>query len=341
MTDSTGSTDVDPAGTAAGKDRTLPLRVLGLVVLCAIGAELLAAYGDSTGDLGGVAFGLVFFSALYGAPALLARDLARRTGGGWPAMLLLFAALGVAEACLIDQSLFATDFLNYEGWEETREATLVPGLGLSAFNAYNFIVGHIVFSFGAPVAIAEAWRPDKATEPWLGPFGTVLAALAYGGAVAIVLSDPESRTATPTQLVVSAGLVLGLLAAAAVVGRRLRGRTRTSPGRRLPIGTTFTVALALALTAGFAGETWAGFAVGAAVTALTGVALLLAARHYDWTARHAAAVALAFLVVRGGLAFLYFPLLGDVAPGPKYLHNVAMLTLVLLAGWAALRRRPT
>ena len=32
----------------------------------------------------------------------------------------------------------------------------------------------------------------------------------------------------------------------------------------------------------------------------------------------------------GLLAFTYFPLIGDVGPGPKYVHNVVMLVIVLL-----------
>ena len=142
-------------------------QVVGLLVLCGVGAELLSAYSDTTGDPGGVAFSLVFFAALYGAPALLVRELARRRGWGWPSMLLAFAALGVAQACLIDQSMFSVDYQAYEGWEETRAATLVPGLGISAFNAFNFVVGHMIFSFAAPVALVEAWHPERAHEPWL------------------------------------------------------------------------------------------------------------------------------------------------------------------------------
>src|SRR5690606_6438127 len=74
-------------GTARG---SLP-QIIGVLVLCPVGAELLAAYGESTGDPGAVAFALVFFAGLYGAPALLARELARRCGWGWPSLLLLFA----------------------------------------------------------------------------------------------------------------------------------------------------------------------------------------------------------------------------------------------------------
>ena len=59
-------------------------QVAGLLVLSAIGAELLAAYDDSTGRPGELLFAVLFFAALYGAPALLIRELARRMGWGWP-----------------------------------------------------------------------------------------------------------------------------------------------------------------------------------------------------------------------------------------------------------------
>ena len=52
-------------------------QVLAMLMLCAVGAELLAAYGENTGDPAGVAFALVIFAALYGAPALLVRELAK------------------------------------------------------------------------------------------------------------------------------------------------------------------------------------------------------------------------------------------------------------------------
>ena len=46
-----------------------------------------------------------------------------------------------------------------------------------------------------------------------------------------------------------------------------------------------------------------------------------------------------FLACRGLLAFTYSPLVGDVSAPRKYAHNVAMMGLVALAGWVALRPR--
>ncbi|MFD7072743.1 hypothetical protein ACFV9G_00920 [Nocardioides sp. NPDC059952] len=322
-----------------GPDRSRVLQVVGLLVLCGIGAELLAAYGDSTGNIGGIAFALVFFGALYGAPALVARELVRRLGWGWPSLLLIFAALGVAEAGLIDQSLFSADYGGYEGWEENREPTLIPSLGFSGYSAYSFIIGHVIFSFAAPVALAEAWVPARARKPWLGPIGTALAAVAYVIAALFILADPESRSGSPAQLLATAGVIVVLLLVAFVLGRRAQTASHRDGAGEVPLWALFVTALVFALVPDLTPATWLGVAIAATTTVVFCVLVLLAARTRVWTVRHAATIGAAYLVVRGLLAFTYFPLIGDVAAGPKYAHNVAMLLVVALAGWLALRGR--
>ncbi len=333
------------------------IQVVGLLGLSAIGAELLAAYGDGTGDPGAVAFALVFFGALYGAPALVARDFVRRRGWGWPSLLLIYAALGVVEACLVDQSMFSEDYEGYEGWEETRAATLIPALGVSAYNAFNFVVGHMIYSFAAPVAVAEAWAPGRAHVPWLGRFGTVLAVMAYLAAAGLVATDPDSRSGSWPQLLVSAGLAAVLVGAAVVVGRGARrssaqatarhpaasadqpgAATDTSRSGQAPsLRVVLAASMGGAAVASMVPETWLGVLVGVVATCAVGACVLVASRRSGWSVRHSAAVGLGFLLVRGLSAFLYYPLLGEVAAGPKYAHNVVMLAAVLLAGWFALR----
>lgn len=327
------------AGDGPRRDRGKMLQITGLLVLCGIGAELLAAYGDSTGDPGGIAFALVFFGALYGAPALLARELARRLGWGWPSLLLVFAALGTAQAGLIDQSLFSADYGGYEGWEENREPTLITSMGLSGYNAYSFIVGHVIFSFAAPVALAEAWTPARARKPWLGPIGTILAAAAYVIAAVLIVSDPESRAGSPTQLLVTAGVVAAMLLGAALVGRKRRMDHARAAARGPAVWQILVVSLIFAIVPDLLPATWLGVALAAAMTATLGIVVLLASRTGTWTIRHTAAVGTAYLLVRGLLAFTYFPLIGDVEAGPKYAHNVVMLLIVVVAAWIALRRR--
>lgn len=311
-------------------------QVLALAALCAISAELLAAYSDSTGDIGAILFNLIFFMALYGAPALFIRELARRLGWGWPSLLLLCAALGILQACIIDQSMFADQYGGYAGWEESRSATFIPPVGISAYNAYNFIIGHIIFSFAGPIAIAEAWWPKRAQVSWLGPFGMIIAAVFYIGSAALIMADEGSQNATQGQLVTSWVLVGMCGIGAALVGRRIESKPLPSVRELNPL-VLLLVTFIVAVASMFAGEGWLGVAVGLGSTVLILAMIFWTRARFAWTPAHYAAVALGILLSRGALAFTYFPLLGEVEPLPKYLHNVAMLAIVLAAGALALK----
>lgn len=320
------------------------LLVAGLLLLAGLGAEILTAYSDSTGDPSAVAFSLVFFAALYGAPALLVRELARRKGWGWPSMLMFFAALGIAEACLIDQAMFSLDYQGYEGWEATRNATLIQALGISGFNAYNFIIGHVIFSFGAPVAVAEGWNPSLANKPWLGRWGISVAILAYAGAAALILSDPESQSGSPAQLITSAVLVVLCVAGAVLLGVRWRtiGQGRASEsGRDTSPWVTLVMSTVLALVVGLASETWGGVAWAFTWLGIGVVGFVAYTRVCRWSVAHIAALGGGFLMSRGALAFTYFPLAGDVEPLAKYLHNTIAFLFVLLLVLLAVCPRET
>jgi hypothetical protein len=322
-------------GAVAGRGTAAP--ITGLLVLSAIGAELLAAYDDSTGRLGRVLVAVVFFGALYGAPALVVRDLARRWGWGWPSILLLAMALGTLQPAVIDQSLFSAGYREIEGWSEWRVRTFMEPLGFSAQMAVNFVVGHVIYSFCGPIAIAEAWRPAQASRPWLGVRGTLLATATYALAAALVTSDATSRSASATQLIVSTAVALAFVCAAAWAGRRPGAvpepSCRPAPGIAAVLCGTLVVAFVVAL----AGEGWAGVVLGIAGPLVVVTTAARASRAGRWSVRHTAAVALGFLACRGLLAFTYFPLVGDVSATRKYAHNVAMLAIVALAGWVALR----
>jgi hypothetical protein len=309
---------------------------LALAALCAVGAELLAAYSDSTGDIGAILFALIFFMALYGAPALLVREFARRLGWGWPSLSLLCAALGVLQACIIDQSIFADQYGGYAGWEESRSATFVTSMGISAYNTYNFIIGHVIFSFAGPIAIAEAWWPKRAEAPWLSPFGITVAAVSYVGSAALIMVDPESRSASQTQLITSWILVAACFLGAALISR-ISISSGSEPTGRVNSLVVMAVTFAVAVLGNFAGEDWIGVTVGLGSTILILAMIIRLRRRFIWNVRHSAAVALGYLLSRGVLAFTYFPVLGEVEPLPKYLHNVAMLAIVLAAGVLAMR----
>jgi hypothetical protein len=312
-------------------------QVAGLLVLSAIGAELLAAYDDTTGRPGELLFVVVFFAALYGAPALLIRELARRMGWGWPSIIMLAIALGILQPGVIDQALFSSDYRDIETWDQSLRATYIGPLGFSATNAVNFVLGHVIYSFCAPIAVAEAWRPATTRTPWLGLRGIAVAAVLYLLAAVLVAQGPESHSASAMQLagsLAAAGLCIG---AAVGLGRRRHGERQARRAPRLSV--TLAGSFLLLVAATWVPETWTGVAVTTTVLAAGAALLAHASRSVDWSARHAAAVATGALLSRGVLAFSYYPVVGETSAVRKYAHNVTMLAIVVVLGWLALRSR--
>jgi predicted membrane protein len=310
-------------------------QIAGLLVLSAIGAELLAAYNDNTGRPAALLFAVLFFAALYGAPALFIREIARRKGWGWPAIILLAFAFAIIQPAVIDQALFSTDYRDIESWNRSLQATFIEPLGFSATNALNFVLGHVIYSFCAPIAVAEAWRPATAHRPWLGLRGMAVAAVLYLVAAVLVLQDPESHSASAMQLAVSLAVAALCVGGAFMLGRRPRREPRQ--GRTPPLALTVAVSFVLLVAATAVPETWTGAAI--TTTVLTaGTALLVhASRSVQWSVRHTAAVATGALLSRGVLAFLYYPVIGETSAARKYAHNVTMLAIVVMVGWLALR----
>ncbi|WP_375423142.1 hypothetical protein [uncultured Friedmanniella sp.] len=312
--------------------------VIGLLVLAPVSAEYLSAYDDTTGSAVALLAGLVIFVPLYGCPALVIREVARRYGLGWPGILLLGLTFGLLQAGVVDESLFNDDYRDIAGWEETYGSTLIRPLGLSVVNLLNFVGGHAVFSIAAPVALVEAARPRTAARPWLGRTGLALAVLGWLGASALVLIDSrrtEGPQASAVQLTLTCLLALGLVAAAVLPARR---RTPVEP-RRPPVGVPVVLgsALVLAYVQSVAPESWVGVAMVLGTDAVAVVGFVLGSCGAGWGARHVAAAALAALLVRVVLAFTYAPLVGQVTPAAALGHHVVMLGLVLVVGALALR----
>ena len=109
----------------------------------------------STGDAVLLLGALLIFAPLYGAPALLVREVARRRGAGWPGILLLAAAAGLLQSGVIDQSLFSVSYRGLDTWAAWQAATLIPGPGVSAHMVLAFVGGHVAYSFAAPIALSR------------------------------------------------------------------------------------------------------------------------------------------------------------------------------------------
>ncbi len=312
---------------------------LALLVLSPVCAEYLWGYDDTTGDALVLLGGLLIFSPLYGAPALLIREAAVRLGLRWPGILLLAAAAGLIQAGIVDQSMFSINYRDIPYWDDITVPTAIGPLGISVYTALTFVGGHVVLSFGAPIAVVQGLSGDAVRRPWLGRVGLVVTAFFYVAACALVLGDhlnSEADHASLTQVAVASVVVL-LLITAAVATRRVR-RDRVAGEAPAP----WLVGLggcAVALSYTFLPPSAAGtVALELIAIALTVVLIWLSLRS-GWTSAHTVAVAGGALVAAGAGAFLTDPL-GDVPALAKYAHNVVLLALVAgLTVWATKRTR--
>ena len=160
-----------------------------------------------------VAAALVLLVPLYGGGALLVREVARRFGRGYPAIVLLGAAYGVIEAGLIDQSMFNPAFL--DGGSDA-------GFVTRANQALGYVAGHAVWSITVPIAMVELMVRDRSDKPWLGRKGMAAAAILYLLGCAIVFSFIYAEyqfVAEPAQLAGAAAAAVLLTVLAFAVGR--------------------------------------------------------------------------------------------------------------------------
>ncbi|MGW1309458.1 hypothetical protein ACWD6O_13015 [Streptomyces californicus] len=312
---------------------------VGLLLLSPVCAEYLIGYDQIISRPWDMLTGLLVLGPLYGAAAVLIRETARRTGRGWPTMVLLSVACGLVQAGVIDQSLFNPDFVQEASWDQDRLPTYVPALGISVKHLVGFVGGHVLWSFCAPIGVVESCVPRLADRPWLGRIGITVMSVLYGlGALVIFKEHSKDFLATPARLGTVAALALGLIVVAFALPRRPPGGG--SGGRVPPPWAAGCGAVVLLGAHQLSTPGWGGLALNVAALALACGSLLRWSGRAGWGAAHVLAVCGAALVVNAALSFVVEPL-GDASPVLKYGANAALMaTVLLLLGWARLRLRP-
>ncbi len=317
--------------------RLLP--VIGLFLLSPVSAEYLVGYAESTYHPLEMLWGLLILGPLYGSVALLIREITRRTGRGWPTMLLLAAAFGLIQAGLIDQSLFNPHYgtdLNIAYWDTERLPTWISPLGISANLTLDFVSTHVVWSFAAPIAVVECCAPRIADRPWLGRIGILLMISFYLAAAAFVFDDHLRVTgfmATKAQFVatVACALLLGIAALLAPVYTGKRAGYVPAPW----LVAVFVLAV-LALHI-FSSPDWTGVSV--SLLAFAGCAMLIStwSGRAAWKGIHVLGAAAAALLAYALTSFAVQPA-GDAALTVKYAVNTTMLLGVLVLAALAYRQ---
>jgi hypothetical protein len=300
---------------------------------------------------------LIIMAPMYGGGALLIRELARRSGRGWPTILLLGCAYCLIEEGFSTQTLFNPNSFGLH----LLAPAWIPALGIGAWWTLFMLNVHPFWSIGVSIALAEGLFPSRARTPWLGKVGACVAAVlfAFGMAAnAAYMIHHTHFVASTAQFAVTGILCILFVAAAFLVPAHA---SRTSSG---PVPSPWLTGLA-AFLFGFA--IFLAPVIPAILTAMRGggkarmnffdasnanlgwvaVAWILAvdliflltlwsfSRSSSWTPLHTFSIGAAGALVYGVHAFMQ----GPVVPAPKaivlmshVLLLVFALTVVSLAG---------
>jgi hypothetical protein len=303
---------------------------------------------------------IIVLAPMYGGGALLIRELTRRTGRGWPTILLLGVAYAIIEEAFTTQTLFNPDIyglhahLLSHGW--------IPALGIGAWWTLFMLNVHAFWSIGVSIALAEGLYPSRARTPWLGKVGVSVAAVLF--AIGIVYSTVytfhhDPFRASTAQFIVSALLVVVFAAAAFLVSPSLRDKPATLPAsdslsastatrEPLPAPPAFIVGVAafllgaaIMLSPILWKWNWAAVVFMLAIDLVFLVGLWLFSHRSAWTPLHTLSVGAGGALVYGVHAFMGKP----IVPCPKSIalasHVLFLVLALMVVAIAVLRTRST
>ena len=293
------------------------------------------------GDFGLSALVLLFALApMYGGGAVLIREIVRRTGRGWPSIVLLALAYALLEEGFVTMSLFNPDYLD----AHLLDQGFVPALGIAIPWTVYVLALHTVWSISVPVALIEEWT-DRRTTPWLRTPGLIVVAAVFAAGVVLdfVFSYGNGHYLAPWPQLLVTGIAVVLLVVAAF---RLPRRSAPVPAtpRRAPAPSVVLVAT-LAIGALFmAAQTRAvgvrtGIALLVGALVLAAVAIGVWSRSGGWGAWHRYAAAAGGLLTYAWHSFFTHELIGGGRVMEPVSHVVFALAAVALLAFEARRIR--
>lgn len=303
--------------------------VLGVLVLAPWFAEM--SWGGY--PLTDIPVILLFLGPMYGGAAVLIREVARRTGRGWPSIVLLAAAFGVLQAGLVDQSLFNPGYDRYD----FQHPVHVDGIDISLYYLLAFVAGHVVASIVAPIAVAECWS-RRADEPWLTRRTLRLVAGLYVLATVVNHVGVKDEVghgfqASPVQVAAAAATVVLLTTAA------MRWRPRPRTDGRVPRPWVMTAIGFVAYLLYLPGEGAAAFFVGVAVLGLVVTVVGTWSRSRRWSSDHTVALVAGTVLVGVVVPFWGEPYDNTVGATQELLADIGAATVCLTIVVATAARR--
>jgi len=282
---------------------------------------------------------LLLLAPMYGGGALLIRELTRRSGRGWPTILLLGCAYCLIEEAFTTQSLFNPHYLGMH----LLGPAWIPRLGIGAWWTLFMLNVHPFWSIGVSIALVEGLFPARARSPWLGKAGISVAAVLFAAGVGFntfyqLRHDPFR--ASPAQFLAAALLVAVFTAAAFLLPARA---ARHTPGAAPSPWLTGAAAFLLGFAVFLAPVNWNWGAVGwiLAIDLVFLLSLRAFSRRSGWTPLHTFSVGAGGALEYGVHAFLQ----GPVVPSPRQVvlvsHVLFLVLAVVLIAAAARRTQRT
>ena len=331
MMSSTETTGLkDPQATKKGKRGIWP--ALGLISVAPLVAEFLL--GDLPIKL---LPALIVLAPMYGGGALLIRETVRRTGRGWPSILLLGMAYAIFEEAFTTQSLFNPNYLRLNLGLLTP--AFIPALGISAWWTLWMLMVHGLWSISTPIALVEASVPDRARTPWLGRWGLAILVVVFlfgAGAGTAIGYRQDHFMASRAQFAVAAVVVVMLAALAFMIPPRRRYAGYPGSTSAWLVG---IAALSFGSAALFIPKDW-GWGAVAALLGLDVIMLALVivwSRKGGWRLKHQLALGGGAALAYGWHAFVQHPAVGKVDPSVR-VGNAIFLAGAIALIWFAARR---
>lgn len=280
---------------------------------------------------------LIVLAPMYGGGALLIREWVRRSGRGWPSILLLGMAYAILEEAFTTQSLFNPNYLKLN--LGLLGSAYIPALGIGAWWTLWMFNVHAIWSIATPIALVEACVPDRARRPWLGRAGMAVVTIVFmfGVMATTLMGYKQDQYIASLRQFAGAAVVIVLLAVAAFV----------IPVRRKYVGTgnapsawvVGMVALLFGSAALFVPKEWGWGAVGEVLglDVVMLLAVLAWSRRDGWRLRHQLALGAGAALAYGWHAFLQHPAVGGLDASVR-VGNAIFLAGAIGLIWFGARR---
>lgn len=292
---------------------------------------------------------LLLLAPMYGGGALLIRELVRRSGRGWPSILLLGCAYCLIEEAYTTQSLFNPHYLGMH----LLGPAWIPWLGIGGWWTLFMLNVHPFWSIGVSIALTEALFPARVRTPWLGKVGICVAAALFAAGIytsTYYQLRHDRFRASPAQFLVAALLVAVFAAAAFLLpGSAASRKPGAAPSPWLTGMAAFLLgfgvflapaipAILIAMRGGakdrmnFFDASNANLGWASVAWILTvDLAFLLSLRQFSrrsgWTPLHTFSIAAGGALVYGVHAFLQ----GPVVPSPRQVVLLSHVLFLVLA----------